>query len=197
MRIGRFDLAQSSRDHQQAVRVFGHLPQASDKHWTLGGEGAHQIQEILALDNADVLKSRNRVVAQFQGPMFHSTEPALEAREVEWILLAGIHHQHRARCFELCASTFGQDRYGRRWHGICTKEPFQWGGDQIPAPESDHRLRCNFLKSILMVYSTHQGASHDSRALWQRVSATTGERQQVRGLRDSRTKARMWARLIV
>src|SRR5664279_3591352 len=90
MRIGRFDLAQSSRDHQQAVRVFGHLPQASDKHRTLDGEGAHQIREILALDNADVLKSRNRVVAQFQCPMFHSTEPALEAREVEWILLAGI-----------------------------------------------------------------------------------------------------------
>src|ERR1035438_5637264 len=90
MRIGRFDLAQSSRDHQQAVRVFGHLPQASDKHRTLDGEGAHQIREILALDNADVLKSRNRVVAQLQGPTFHSTEPALEAREVEWILLTGI-----------------------------------------------------------------------------------------------------------
>jgi hypothetical protein len=38
------------------VRIFGHLPQASDKHRTLDGEGAHQIGEILALDNADVLK---------------------------------------------------------------------------------------------------------------------------------------------
>src|ERR1035441_9900512 len=76
MRIGRFDLAQSCRDHQQAVRIFGHLPQASDKHRPLDSEGAHQIREILALDNAHVLKSRNRVVAQLQCPTFHSTEPA-------------------------------------------------------------------------------------------------------------------------
>src|ERR1017187_6516899 len=78
MRIGRFDLAQSCRDHQQAVRIFGHLPQASDKHRPLDSEGAHQIREILALDNADVLKSRNRVVAQLQCPTFHSTEPAVK-----------------------------------------------------------------------------------------------------------------------
>src|ERR1022692_4083943 len=151
MRIGRFDLAQSSRDHQQAVRVFGHLPEASDKYCALDGEGAHQIREILALDNADVLKSRNRVIAQFQCSPFNSAEPALEAREVEWILLTGIHHYHWARRFELCASTFGQNRYGRRWDRICAQEPVQWGGDQIPAPVHRHRLCCNFLKSILMV----------------------------------------------
>src|SRR5450759_1172078 len=121
MRIGRFDLAQSSRDHQQAVRILGHLPQASDKHCALDGEGEHQIREILALDNADVLKSRNRVVAQFQCPTFHSAEPALEAREVEWILLTCIHHYHRARCLELCASAFGQNRYGRRGTGFALR----------------------------------------------------------------------------
>ena len=37
----------------------------SDKHWTLGGEGAHQIREILALDNAgDCDKKKGRKSAQ-------------------------------------------------------------------------------------------------------------------------------------
>src|ERR1039458_5524436 len=133
------------------MRILRHLPQASDEHRALDGERAHQIREILALDNADVLKSQNRVIAQLQCFPFHCAEPALEAREVEWILLTGIHHQYWARGFELRASAFGQNRYGRRGDGICTKEPFQWRSDQSSAPVHRHRLRRNFLKSILMV----------------------------------------------
>src|ERR1019366_5434263 len=148
MRIGRFDLAQSGRDHQQAVRVFGHLPQVSDKHFALDGERADQIREILALDYTEVFESRNRVVAQLQRSAFNSAEPALETREVEWILLTGIHDQYRARYFELGASTFGQNRYGRRRGWICAEEPVQRGSDQSSTLVPRHRLRCNFLKSI-------------------------------------------------
>src|SRR5664280_1382239 len=103
------------------MRILRHLPQASDEHRTLDGERAHQIREILALDNADVLKSQNRVIAQLQCFPFHCAEPALEAREVEWILLTGIHHQYWARGFELRASAFGQNRYGRRGTGFALR----------------------------------------------------------------------------
>jgi hypothetical protein len=63
MRIGRLDLAESGSDRQQAVRVCGHLPQASDKPCALEGKGPRQIREILTLDNTDVLQPRNSRLA--------------------------------------------------------------------------------------------------------------------------------------
>src|SRR3974390_749659 len=104
------------------MRSLGHPAQALQKYRTIRRERLNQVGEIFALDDAGILHSFNRVIAEAQGAMLDFRKPSFETAERKRILFAGIDDDDGLRSAKLRAATLGYHRQqgmrnGRGLHG--------------------------------------------------------------------------------
>lgn len=128
-----FHLAERGGDDQQAVGKRAHAAQARDEHGAFHVERAHEVVQVLALDDARILKPGNGVVADFQRPFFDPGKPASETFERKWILLARIDHDYGFWRAKLRAPAFGNRGHGGMSHRKGGHPPFERWSDECAA----------------------------------------------------------------